>query len=357
MTETSAPTRQSPVAVRKWVGIALLWLSIVISGSLLFLPEESRALGLAGRLACLVWLVAASGWLCLQLRRLDVEACRAAERAAETLSQASDHAQEQMRARTQHLRQEIEIRKAIETRLERALDSHARQLAHQRDFSTMLSHELRTPLAIIDTASQSLQLLGLEQLPDAAKRVDRIRGAVLQLDGLVNSLSSIERLDDDAAGQKPDGVELAGLARKVVERFSAQHPIALHLDAEPCVPGDAGLLEVAVANLASNAIKYAGSHGPISIRLTEENGHAHITVRDSGPGIAAQDQVRIFERSFRSANAGSNPGAGHGLFLLRRICDMHAGSISTRNLPEGGCEFVLTLPVTSPAPAPAASMS
>src|SRR5690606_17246267 len=164
---------------------------------------------------------------------------------ASTTLHRSLEAQEHLDSRVCALQQEADARKSIEARLQLALDTQSRQLATQRDFSAMVSHELRTPLSVIDLASQSLQLMELGQLPDAAKRIERIRSAVSRLDALASGLQSIERLDRDAANQRFLRVSLAEVARKVTASLSFGQQLELKLDAAPVVSGDAGLLNIA----------------------------------------------------------------------------------------------------------------
>lgn len=271
---------------------------------------------------------------------------RVAIRTEAALRQALDE-NRRLEMRMGTLQQEADARKAIEARLQQALDTQSRQLATQRDFSAMVSHELRTPLSVIDLASQSLQLMELGQLPDAAKRIERIRSAVSRLDALAAGLQSIERLDRDAASRRFSRVSLADVARKVTASLSFGQQLELKLDAAPVVSGDAGLLNIALSNLVENALKYAGAHGPVVVGVSAHDDEARITVRDHGPGIAETDLAHIFERFFRSDNTRYKPGAGQGLFLARRICETHGGTITARNMPDGGCEFILAFPSTA----------
>ncbi len=287
-------------------------------------------------------------WLVHTIRNANMRARQTEQQLVQALRNADATLERQVDTRTHSLRQEIEARKAMESFLQQALDTQSRQLAGQRDFSAMVSHELRTPLAIIDIASQSLQMLELGQSRDAALRLERIRGAVVRLAALADGLQSIERLERNIANREFSSVNLAELARKVADAFAYEHQIALEVDGTPIVAGDAGLLDIAITNLAGNAVKYAGGHGQITISVIQSDEHVRLTVRDQGPGIAETDLVHIFGRFFRSERTRHQPGAGQGLFLARRICETHSGNITARNLPNKGCEFTLTLPLASP---------
>lgn len=284
-------------------------------------------------------------WLFLGTYRAGARARRAERRLAEERQRAGQALQQQIERRTQVLQQEVEARKAIELSLQKALDEQTQRLADYSDANAMMSHELRTPLAIIDTASQSLQMLELGQVPEAALRIQRIRNAVLRLDSLANGLSSMERLEQSSARRDFNPIDLAECVRQVAGVYASEQTINLELESQPVIVGDASLLNIALSNLVGNAVKYAGRYGPIDIRLYESGNQAHVQVRDHGPGIAETDLVHIFKRFFRSEGSHHQAGAGQGLFLTRRISEMHQGSLAARNLPQGGCEFVLTLPL------------
>src|SRR5690606_8993246 len=148
----------------------------------------------------------------------------------------------------------------------------------------------------------------------AAKRIERIRGAVSRLDALASGLQSIERLDRELANRRFSRVNLAGIARKTAASLSYGHQLELDMQASPTIAGDAGLLDIALSNLVENALKYAGDSGPIIISVSHQGQEARVAVRDHGPGIAPGDLTHIFERFFRSSQPRHKPGAGQGLF-------------------------------------------
>lgn len=328
--------------IAAWVIFALAIIAVFSSPNQSWFAPTGQGLLLA---LALIYIFLFPAWLLLRIRQERSRAHKAETELARSLHAAEESLERHLEARTRYLRQEIDARKAMESRLQQSLDAQSRQLANQRDFSAMISHELRNPLAIIDTASQSLQMIELGQSADAAPRIRRIRAAVTRLGALADGLQSIERLERDSATREFESVNLAAIARKAVDIFSFQNHIELDVKAEPIVAGDAGLLEVAVANLAGNAVKYAGSYGPVIIAVDTSYGQARLAVSDQGPGIVQADLVHIFKRFFRSEATREQPGAGQGLFLARRICETHGGTITARNVPEGGCEFAITLPL------------
>jgi signal transduction histidine kinase len=106
------------------------------------------------------------------------------------------------------------------------------------------------------------------------------------------------------------------------------------------------LLREAIKNLVDNALKYGGD-GPLQIALTVEGGQAVLTIADHGPGIAAADAERVFERFARGEGVPSG-GAGLGLAIVKRVIDSHAGHIDLSNRPQGGLIATIRLPRSNP---------
>jgi signal transduction histidine kinase len=99
-----------------------------------------------------------------------------------------------------------------------------------------------------------------------------------------------------------------------------------------------------VINLLDNAIKFTPAHGKLEIGMAARDGHATLRVADSGPGIPAEDLQFIFDRFFRG-RVRDESGNGLGLSLCREIVRLHHGEIAVANRAQGGCEFIVTLPL------------
>ena len=112
------------------------------------------------------------------------------------------------------------------------------------------------------------------------------------------------------------------------------------------------LLEFAMSNLLTNAVKYTPAGGPVAgwVRLAWQvhDGAAEIAVADNGPGIALPDQKKLFDRFFRTAEAeqSTTPGFGLGLAIAREIIAHHGGSIEVASAPGEGTRFTIHLPST-----------
>ena len=107
------------------------------------------------------------------------------------------------------------------------------------------------------------------------------------------------------------------------------------------------LIERVIDNLVGNALKYTSA--PIVVRVDREGDVALLKVDDRGPGIAAPDRARIFDRFFRGASAAGTAGLGLGLSLVAEVARWHGGTASVEPLPGGGSSFRLRLPLASAA--------
>jgi signal transduction histidine kinase len=113
------------------------------------------------------------------------------------------------------------------------------------------------------------------------------------------------------------------------------------------VSADATRLRQAIANLIDNAVKYTPAGGRAIVRAETLNGDAVLTVSDSGPGVPAAEQPRVWDRLYRGDASRTQRGLGLGLSLVRAIVEAHGGRVALRNAPEGGAVFELRLPRAS----------
>ncbi|BAI75760.1 two-component sensor histidine kinase (plasmid) [Azospirillum sp. B510] len=253
------------------------------------------------------------------------------------------------------LRQFRKIAK-ISDRLQTETKDMARQ---QRQFVLMVSHEFRTPLAIIDSASQLLEME--PKLPvSAMPRVAKIRNAVQRTLHLIERGLADDRLGTAAA--RPMAFDLAAMLTGLVAELrgtTGNHRFEQHgFDRPLPIPGDCDLLAVVFSNLLENAIKYSPNGGTIRLDLSSGDGQVTVRIADQGIGVNAADATRLFEKYFRASNAAGTTGAGLGLHLARGIVDTHGGSISVVSEPGRGSAFTVRLPAaqaTDPAAAPAAT--
>ena len=223
----------------------------------------------------------------------------------------------------------------------------------QRQLISDASHELRTPLTSVQANLDALALG--ERLParERARVVAAARAQLHELTVLVGDLVDLSKTEVQEVEVEDVRLDLA--AAGAIERARLHgvggHSCTFVLDAEPCLVRVAPpRLERAIANLLDNACKWnppAPSTGPAHpagdpIEVRVRNGV--LEVRDHGPGIAAEDLPRVFDRFYRAPGARARPGSGLGLAIVRQMAEAHGGAVHAANDPDGGARLTLELP-------------
>ena len=232
---------------------------------------------------------------------------------------------------------------ALLERLREAIETQTR-------FTADAAHELRTPLTALAlqiqlverAASDAERRAGLEQLKSGAKRAAR----------LVEQMLTMARLAPEALHGTPAPVELDRLAASVMAEFEAlaeAKAIELRLGRiEPaCVAGHEDALQTLARSLVDNAVRYTPSGGRVSIEAWSDRDAAVLQVCDTGPGIPAEERVRVFDRFYRMPGTDSE-GSGLGLAIAKQIAEAHGGEII---LGAGPNDRGLRVAVRFPGPA------
>jgi signal transduction histidine kinase len=243
-------------------------------------------------------------------------------------------------------------------RLFSEIDEKSRQLEieskHKSQFLANMSHELRTPLnAILGYTELILDHIYGETPARMRQVVERVQANGRHLLGLINDVLDLAKIE---AGQLTLSVADYSLKEVVDSVFNAVEPLAVekHLAFKTDVPahlpighGDERRIAQVLLNLVGNAIKFTDA-GEVAIKASAANGSFTVAVSDSGPGISAADQTRIFDE-FQQADTSSTRkkgGTGLGLSIARRIVEMHDGRIWVESTPGKGSTFFFTLPVS-----------
>jgi two-component system heavy metal sensor histidine kinase CusS len=207
------------------------------------------------------------------------------------------------------------------------------------EFSGDLAHEMRTPVAT---------LLGRTQVALSKSRtIDELRdvlaGNVEELDRLTRLIADmlfLARADQGGAVAQRVAVDLAGEARRVAEFVSIvaeDRGIGIEVRGDATVQADRILVQRAITNLLTNAIRHADAPGVVSVTIRQEDGKAIVDVTNRGKGIAASQIDRVFERFVRldSSRARSDGGMGLGLAIVKSIMQAHGGTVHASS-PAGG---------------------
>ena len=211
-------------------------------------------------------------------------------------------------------------------------------LSAQRQFTADAAHELRTPLTAL-----RLQVQLLASAPDEAARqeaLDDVQRGLDRATHLVAQLLHLARLDPDASERASEAVDMAALVRSVVAECSVlaeARGIDLGAAVAPMAPdaallqGDPAHLRMLLDNLVSNALRYTPRGGTVNVELRSEGATLILEVADSGPGIAAEDQARVFDRFYRGANVnaidGAGTGSGLGLAIVKEVAEQHSARV------------------------------
>lgn len=268
------------------------------------------------------------------------------------VAMAMGHLITRLRAREaalEHYHQERE--QLLQARHRAEIAAEAERL--HRTLLDSVSHELKTPITIIRTA-----LDGLDAANPFTAEIDT---ATRRLQRIVENLLEITRVESDAVKPAPDWCEIGDVLHAATAPL--QRELAAHLlrvtgtDPLPLLRLDSRLLAQALANILHNATQHAPAGTEIEIHVSPPaagpgdgpNLFLHLRVRDHGPGLAPEMEDRVFDKFSRARGAPAG-GTGLGLAISRGLMRAMKGDITVRNHPEGGAEFLLSLPVKTGQP-------
>jgi signal transduction histidine kinase len=261
----------------------------------------------------------------------------------------------------ERLNAELEDRVAERTAaLQRTTDALQEAALRKDEFLAMLAHELRNPLAPIRTAVQLLRLKELSEAHRSSAR-DIIERQVEHLVGLIDDLLDVSRITRGMISLKREPVLLGAIVARAVETArpavdARRHALTVEFPDELIsVEGDPTRLVQVVANILHNAAKFTEPGGAIDVRVNLDRGEVLLTVSDNGIGITAEAMPRIFDlfTQAQSKAERSEGGLGIGLALVRRLTEMHGGTVDAHSDGPGcGTTVTVRLPVLASQAAP-----
>ncbi|MBK8028612.1 MAG: HAMP domain-containing histidine kinase [Anaerolineae bacterium] len=214
----------------------------------------------------------------------------------------------------------------------------------------VIAHDLKTPITSVKGYLELIEQVG--ELNERQQQFsERALNSLKHMEQLVGLLLELSWIDADRPLQCDD-CDVAALLTRVVsvlEDMAARREVTCHLEIEPhlgVIPAEGRRLEQAILNLVNNAIKYNRQGGNVWVTAKKSESHVHLTIRDTGVGIAPEDQPYIFDRFYRVRSHSHEhiEGTGLGLSIVKAVIEKHGGTITLESALGEGTTFFVTLP-------------
>lgn len=233
--------------------------------------------------------------------------------------------------------------------LEEALVSERQAFESQIRFADVISHEYRTPLAIICANLDIMEMKSDSRSCECINKQNlaKIKRAVARLVELLEI--SLDRENLDRSKLQLKHLELANYLHAIEQESNSlwegrQLIFSSSMNCSVIIEADPAMLKTAIFNLIDNACKYSPEGTPVFVTCDADSNSAKISVRDSGSGIAPGELKSVFDKFFRGANSRQTRGVGIGLYLVRRIIELHEGQIHLESNRSGTTVSVM-LPI------------
>jgi len=222
----------------------------------------------------------------------------------------------------------------------------AKAFENERRFTADAAHELRTPLAALKVQAQVAQRSSKEE--ERRDAMEKVLKGVDRASRLVDQLLTLARVDPEAGTLGGTAVDLDNLAEEILAGFAGeaavkQIELSLTAGADCVVTGEKESLTILLRNLIDNAIRYTPQEGKVEMTLEQQEGGVLLRIGDSGPGIPEEQRERIFDRFYRLAGQDTE-GSGLGLSIVKRIAELHQGSIQLGRSSLGGLSVEVRFP-------------
>ncbi len=246
--------------------------------------------------------------------------------------------------------QDITERKQAEKEILNSLQKATELNELKSHFITLISHEFRTPLTVILSSTQLLQHYS-HKLSDSRKQksFQQIETAIKRLTQLLEDVLVINKAEAENLELTPAPINLENFCHQLITEMQLtdgnKHQILFTHTGE-CFDAvmDEKVLSHILTNLLSNALKYSPDSKDIEFELSCQNQQATFKIKDYGIGIPSQDFPKLFEAFHRAYNIGNIPGVGVGLFIAKKMVDLHQGSINCISKVGIGTTFTVTIP-------------
>ena len=233
------------------------------------------------------------------------------------------------------VRRIAEQRMALDSKINRLqtdVDEKTREAEFRKEFTANVSHELKTPLTSISGFAEIIKA-GMVKEEDVPRFAGRIYDESQRLITLVEDIIKLSQLDEERISEEKENVDLYLLCENVLahlDKAAADRKIQLELTGESLYAEvTEQIVEEMIYNLCDNAIKYNKEGGSVTVSVFEKNGRPAVSVRDTGIGIAEDEQERVFERFYRVNKSHSKEigGTGLGLSIVKHGAAYHQAKL------------------------------
>ncbi len=246
---------------------------------------------------------------------------------------------------------EVEIaedlaRRAVEVDLEKQIARAEEAIRTRDDLVAVVSRDLKNPVNVIQVASQLARRQPLNAISEAT--LDRIDRAATQMAVLITDLLDLAKIEAGRFQVRPAVCESKALIAEGLAQHAGaaeQRSIRFEVEGEDVpVLADRDRIFQVLGNLLNNAIRYTPVGGAVYVVTRAADGFARISVRDAGPGIAANALAHVFERYWQAPAVRSRQGSGLGLYIAKGLVEAHGGRIWVETVPGKGTTFYFTIP-------------
>lgn len=211
-------------------------------------------------------------------------------------------------------------------------------------FSSLISHEFRTPLNLIESQVALFKREVAQGIDNSSIRFSMLTGATHRLAELFERWVKGDRLNYALDRAEPKNIAIDDWLPTIIanlQNYQKEHVLIYEEDTNATIFGDEHLLQTALMNLVDNACKYSPKHSTVKISIQRKHGMTGICVIDVGIGISQQDQALIFDEYFRANPSTGVSGIGLGLAFVKRIADLHQGTVEVKSEVDQGSSFCL----------------
>ncbi len=219
----------------------------------------------------------------------------------------------------------------------------------QSEFISLVSHEFKTPLAIIKSSMDVLKTVNKEKNKILNEQIKKVEKAIIRINKMMDSTLNLSKLESGKLDYNPEYFSLDKLLEDIIMRHRDINPNAIITFSKQNkltdIYGDINLLDLIYNNLISNSIKYSKEPAYINIKYEINKNYHEITITDKGIGINEEDLKKICTKFFRANNAVGISGTGIGLYLVKKLVELHNGEFTIESKEQHGTTFYTKYPL------------